>query len=138
MGKLHFQGKISDQLFLHLNFISSFKGFWQEILGVVFAGDQEFAVVLVGSVGAVDEGVALPAELDAVAVVAREAVREAVGERHGVRLAVREAAYPLGGIIRILRDEMTFESCSDKSKQEKSYHRCPDLSADRKQSCDRS
>ena len=127
-----------DQFLLHLNFISSFKGFWQEILGVVFAGDQEFAVVLVRSVGAVDERVTLPAELDAVAVVAREAVREAVRECHGVRLAVREVAYSLGGIIRILRDEMIFESRSYKSEQERAYHRCPDLSADRKQSCDRS
>ena len=125
-----------DQLFLHLNFISRFKGLWQEVLGVVFAGDQEFAVVLVRSVGAVDEGVTLPAELDAVAVVAREAVREAVGKRHGVCLAVREVAYPLGGIIRILRDEMTFKSRSD--KKDRYYHRCPDLSANWKQSCDRS
>ena len=72
----------------YLHFISRFKRFRQEILSVVGAGDQEFAVILVRPVGTVNEGVALPAELDAVAIVAREPVRKAVGECHGVSFAV--------------------------------------------------
>ena len=52
----------------YLDFIVSFQLFGQEISGVVVGGHQELAVLFVRRVGAVDERVALAAQLDAVAV----------------------------------------------------------------------